>query len=235
MIKVDLTDVKRMEHDLKTFARKAYPFATKQTINSGAFAAQKTARQNIGIKFIERNKFTRQSIRVNQAKGLNVSRQAATVGSTADYMERQEFGGAKRKKGKHGVPLATSYSSGEGNAKPRRRLPRGPNKLQRLQLLRAKRRGANQKQKNLIAVKEAAKSSRKFVFLKMGDTKGIYKVIGGKRKPKVRKVHDLSNPVVSNAPNPWLKPAVDKTIPLMPGFYAAALRFQIKRNKIFRS
>jgi len=99
MIKINDDDLKQFESDLKTFAKRAYPFATKNTINRGAFEAQKLYRRNADDSMIHRNKFTRQSIQVEQARTLNVSRQAATVGSIAPYMEDQEFGKNIVKKG----------------------------------------------------------------------------------------------------------------------------------------
>ncbi len=111
MLSVDDKEIKRFERDLKTFASRAYPFATKATINTAAFETQKVARKRIRRIMTLRNKFTRQSIQVEQARGLNVNTQAAVVGSTQDYMETQEFGGTVRRRGKEGVPIKTSFSA----------------------------------------------------------------------------------------------------------------------------
>ena len=156
--------MKRLEDDLLRFKKKAYPFATKDTLNRAAFFAQDAARKIIDKKMIERNKFTRQSIRVNKATGLNIPRQHAIVGSTASYMEDQEFGGIKRTGGKEGVALSTSWSAGQGlNTQPRTRLARKPNKLRNIILKKRRRKGANRKQSNLIAIKQAASSGSKYV------------------------------------------------------------------------
>lgn len=235
MFGVDNRDIRELERDLKTFANRAYPYATRQTLNDTAFQAQRIAREDVRNDMVLRNRFTVQSIQVDQARTLAVSRQAATVGSIADYMEDQEFGATKAKKGSEGVAIATSYSAGQGqDAQPRTRLPRKPNKLANIQLQNTRRRGSSRKQRNLIAIKDAAASGNKFVFLDLGRRKGIFRVTGGKRNPKIRMVHDLSNQSVVIPKNPWLKPAFDESLRMLPAFYADALRFQLRRNGLFR-
>lgn len=235
MFGVDTRDIKEMERDLKTFARKAYPFATRKTVNDAAFQAQRIARADVREEMVNRNRFTVQSIQVEQTKTLQVSRQAAVVGSIADYMEDQEFGAVKTKTGKEGVSIATSYSAGQGdNAQPRTRLPRKPNRMANIQLQRRRKKGTSRKQQNLIAIKQAAETGRKYVFLDLGRTKGIFKVTGGKRRPKIKMVHDMSRQSVVIPKNPWLAPAFEETTRMIPAFYADALRFQLRRRGLFQ-
>lgn len=235
MFGVDTKNIKQMERDLKTFASKAYPFATRKTVNDAAFQAQRIARVDVKDNMTNRNRFTVQSIQVEQTKTLQVSRQAAVVGSIADYMEDQEFGAVKSKTGKEGVTIATSYSSGEGeNAQPRTRLPRKPNRMQSIALQKRRKKGSSRKQQNFIAIRQAAATGRKFVFLDLGRRKGIFRVTGGKRRPKIKMVHDMTKQSVVIPKNPWLKPAFDETTRMLPAFYADALRFQLRRRNIFR-
>lgn len=235
MFGVNNSDIRELERDLKTFASRAYPYATRKTINDAAFQAQRIARTDVRNDMVLRNRFTVQSIQVDQARTLAVSRQAATVGSIADYMGDQEFGATKTKTGKEGVAIATSYSAGQGqNAEPRTRLPRKPNKLANIQLRNKRRQGSSRKQRNLIAIKQAAEGGHKFVFLDLGRRKGIFRVTGGKRNPKIRMVHDLTRQSVVIPKNPWLKPAFDEAARMVPAFYADALRFQARRNGLFR-
>lgn len=235
MFGVDTKNIKQMERDLKTFASKAYPFATRKTVNDAAFQAQRIARVDVKDNMTNRNRFTVQSIQVEQTRTLQVSRQAAVVGSIADYMEDQEFGAVKSKTGKEGVTIATSYSSGEGeNAQPRTRLPRKPNRMQSIALQKRRKKGSSRKQQNFIAIRQAAATGRKFVFLDLGRRKGIFRVTGGKRRPKIKMVHDMTKQSVVIPKNPWLKPAFDETTRMLPAFYADALRFQLRRRNIFR-
>jgi hypothetical protein len=236
MFKIDDSDIKKLEADIKTFASRSLPFATKKTLNDAAFAAMKMSRADIKSNMVTRNSFTVSSVRVNQARTLNIGRQAATVGSTADYMEDQEFGATKQKKGKEGVNIPTSYSAGQGEgAGVRTRLPRKANKMAMINLGNKRIRAQSRKQQNLIAIQQAATTGRKFVFLELQRSKGIFKVVGGKRRPKIKMVHDLSRNSVIIPKNPWLKPAFDDAARMVPAFYADALRFQAKRNGLFTS
>lgn len=234
MFNVDTKEIKRLSRDLKTFAARAYPFATKNTLNTAAFKAQGFAKAGVRSSMVQRNRFTVQSIQVEQTRTLDVRRQAAIVGSIADYMADQEFGGLKTKTGKKGVAIATGYSAGQEGQQPRTRLPRKPNQLLAIQLKHRRRKGANRRQRNLIAVKDAAASGNKYVYLDLGRTEGIFRVIGGKRNPRVKMVHDLSRTSVRIPANPWLSPAIDKTEPLMPGIYGDSLRFQLRRLGLFK-
>lgn len=236
MFSIQDDQIKKLERDLKTFANQALPYATRKTLNDTAFQAQKIARADIRRKMITRNNFTMQSIRVNQARSPDVKRQSASVGSTADYMEDQEFGATKVKRGKEGVAIPTAWSAGQGeNAQPRTRLPRKPNRMASIQLQkRRKLKGSNRKQQNFVAVKQAAQSGRKYLFMDLGRRKGIFKVTGTQRRPKVKMVHDMTKPSVVIPKNPWLKPAFDESVGMLPAFYADALRFQLRRRGLFR-
>jgi len=235
MFFINTDDIKKLEGDLHHFARRAVPFATKKTLNDSAFAAMSIARTDIKRTLINRNRFTAQSIQVDPARTLNISRQSATVGSTADYMETQEFGGIKTKTRKEGVGITTSYASGEGeNAQPRSRLPRKANSMASIKLSKRRNKGNGRKQRNLVSIQQAASTGRKFVFLDLGKTQGIFKVIGGKRRPKIKMVRDMTRQSVVIPRNPWLRPAFDEALRMQPAFYADALRFQIRRGRLFR-
>lgn len=233
MITLDDKDLKRYENDLKIYKRRAFPFATKQTINSLAFKAQAISKQTIKKKMILKNRFSLQSIRVNQSKTLNVRRQESSIGSTLDYMEDQEFGVTKTKDGKKGVALATGYAAGQQGTTKRTRLPRRPNQIQNIKLSRKANKAKSRKQRNLILIKDASQSSRKFVYLNLGKTKGIFKVVGGKKKAKIKMVYNLSKQSVRIPKNPWLNPSIQETIPHGAGIYKKAIIFQLKRFNLF--
>jgi hypothetical protein len=235
MLTFDDRQIKRYEADLKTFAKRAFPFATKNTVNQAAFTAQRIGREGIKHDFILRNPHTVRSIQVEQTRTLNVRNQAATVGSIAPYMEQQEFGGTKVKRGKEGVPIPTSYSAGQGeNAQPRTRLPRRPNTLPNIRLSNRRTGRGSKKQRNFIAVKQAAQSGQKFVFMDLTRRRGIFRVLGGKRNPRVKMIWDLSSKTTQIPRRPWLAPAVRKTIPMIPQIYKNSLVYQLKRHNIFR-
>lgn len=234
MFVINSNDVRKLEDDLKTFASKSIPFATRKTLNDSAFAARAIAQADVRQSMVNRNKFTAQSIQVDMVKTLQVSRQEAIVGSIAGYMEDQEFGATKRKSGKEGVQIATSYSAGQGEGgRPRTRLPRKANSMAAIQLSKRRKKGGSRKQQNLVAIKQAAATGRKFVFLDLGKSKGIFKVTGGKRRPKIKMVHDMSRESVVVPKDPWLAPAFNEALRMQPAFYADALRFQARKHNLF--
>lgn len=233
MFKVDDSEVQQFESDLDKFAHRALPFATRATLNTLAFTTQKFGREEVRNKMVTRNQFTERSIQVDKATGLNMQSQEAVVGSTEEYMETQEFGGTKRKSGEKGVAIATTYSAGQGmSVQPRTRLPKRPNKLATIRLRHTSLRASSRRQRNLIAVKEAAKSGSKYVYLDLSRRQGIFKVVGGKRRPQVRMVHDMTRNSVRIPKNPWLSPATDRAVKMRDKIYGDALKFQLRKHHI---
>lgn len=235
MLSIDDDKIKQFESDLKTFAARAYPFATKSTLNSAAFEARSAMQGNIRRQMVTRNKFTEKSVRVETVRGLNVGRQFAIVGSIAPYMETQEFGGTKRKGGKTGTPIPTTAASGEGEGmRPRRRPVPRSRALGRISLRNNKIKAVSRKQKNFLKVKLTAKSGRKFVFLDLDKHPGIYRVTGGVRRPQVKLMWDMSKESVVIPRNPTLQPAVRRAERRLPKLYEEALVFQLKRQGLFK-
>lgn len=238
MFEIDNENIKKLESDLKNLKERAIPFATRKTLNDVAFKAQAIAKADIERDMILRNRYTQQSIRVERAKTLDIKRQSASIGSTADYLEMQEFGGIEQAKGK-GLVIPTSYAAGmsEG-AKPRTKLPRKPNQMRNIQLERKKRTAKSKKQRMVFTVQDAVESGKRIVYMDLGRTKGIFRVIGGKKGQargwpqgaKLKMLHDLSRQSVNIPANPWLKPAFEEAGRMLPAFYADALRFQLRRH-----
>ena len=226
MITVDFSDVRQLEKDLIFIKDRALPFATKATVNRAAFETQKLARSNIEKDMTNRNKFTVRSVQVDQARTLDIRKQEAIVGSIADYMETQEFGGSKTD-----PTIATGYSAGQQGARPRTRLPRRTNQVRniRLQGRKASSKGRTRGQQNFVAVRQAASKGQRYVYLKGNSYEGLFRVLGGKRKPRIKMVHDLSRKSVVIPRSPWLLPATNAVTPQLDSYYAAALRFQLKR------
>ena len=235
MFSIDDTQLKGLEQDLKNFAADAIPYAARNTVNGLAFASRRRSQETIRDKMVTRNRWTVGSVRVEQTRSLDVSRMGAVVGSTEDYMADQEFGATKTKKGSEGVAIPTSYSAGQAESmRPRTRLPRKPNKMQNI-TLRNRRNGAkSRRQHNMLAVQAAANSGNKYAFLDLGRRKGIFRVTGGKRNPRVKMVWDLSRQSVRIKPNPWLRPSVEDAYRKDAGdLWRSSLEFQAKRRRLF--
>lgn len=233
MFEIKDKQLRQMEKDLALFNARAMPYATRQTVNQLAWTTRHAWQGEIRERLVTRNKWTETSVRVQQTRTLDVRRQESVVGSTADYMARQEYGGTVTADGREGHPIATAYASGEGMAsQPRRRLPRKPNKMRNIHLSKARQRARSQKQKNFLAVREAAQSGRPYVWLDLGRRQGIFRVVGGRRNPRVRMVWDVSQRSVRTPRTPTLEPALHSVEPRMVPIYRKALRFQLKRHKI---
>lgn len=227
MITINTNDVKRFERELKRIKQNALPYAMRSAINSAAFETRKAAQNELAQRMTLRNKWTANSIRVDRAKGREG---VAKTGSIEDYLERQEFGGVSRPAKGDYKPIATSYAAGQGESvKPRTRLPRRPNRLSSISLNRGRRSGTNRKQRNKLAFIEARDAGEKFVYMDLGRTKGIFRIIGRGRNAKPKMVWDLSQKTTRTPRRPWLKPATDKAAPRMPELYAKALKFQLDR------
>lgn len=232
MIEADLTDWRDMENALALTVERAVPHATKAAINNAAFHAMGKAKGNIDREFTTRNTWTKKSVIVKKAMGLRIPDQEALVGSTQEYMLHQEEGKTIVGGGRHGKPIPTGYSAGQEGQRPRTRLPRPANRMQRINL-RRNRRGSTRKIRNMLAVQQAASRGNKYVFLNTGRKQFIAKVIG-KKNPKIKMVQDLSHRAVTIQPRPWFGPAVDHAVRRLPSFYREAFLFQLRRAGVIR-
>lgn len=233
-VEMDMEEVEELEKDLNRFAKNAQPHAVRFTLNGAAFDTMKAGREEVDKNMITRNKWTGRSIQAQKVTTMNMDRMQSSAGSVADYMKTQETGGTKTKKGKEGVTIATPESSGESTI-PRKKLARPSNRISRtrgIQLDRSKVRAKNRKQANIIKIKQAAKSGRKHVFLKLNRTKGIFRLKGGKRNPQIRLVQDMTRQSVRIPKNEWLAPATKTATQNIYPTYIKALKFQAKRNKM---
>ena len=217
MFSIDQSDIIEFEQQLQHISSRSIPFATKETVNRAVFKARQNAQGNIIADFTIRNPFTLSSIRVNLARGLDIRKQKASVGSVADYLEKQEFGTIKKSKKGSYVNIPTAYSAGQSGS--RTRLPRSANKMSKINL---RRRALN----SVVArIKIAKNSGEKFVYLDLGRKKGIFRILN----KKIMMVHDLSRRSVVVPKNPWLYPAVESAKTEMPDIYKKALQFQLRR------
>ena len=225
-ITANAAQVRQLEDKLERLNSRGILFAELETVNRAAFETQKDARRELGGRMTLRNAWSERSILVRKA---NRQTMEAATGSTQPYMETQEIGGREEATGKHGVAIPTSVASGEGRgANPRRKQVRRPNKVSNITLARNAR-SSNRKQRNAIAVKEAVRTGRRYIFLELQRRKGLFRVYGGKRKPRVEMIQDLSRKAIDIPKNPWLMPAANKQAQQLPRYYGDALARQLRR------
>lgn len=230
-IRFDSPDLIDLRNRLYEMARKGVPHAGRNALNRAAFATREQWQRQIYFDLTTRNAWTARSIQVDQARGLDVARMEATVGSAAPYMRTQEEGGVEQKQGKHGVAVPTPVASGEGRgARPRRRMVRGPNKLPNIQL--TARIGGTQKQRNAIAISGALRTGRRHVFLETENKKGLFRISGGKRRPKIDMVWDLTKPSVRIPATPTLQPALQAVQRRLPDILVRTLLEQLQRHRV---
>jgi hypothetical protein len=243
MIEFDDKNWVQLEKDLKTFREKAIPYAVAAYLNEMAFDTAANGRKIIQGRMILRNKYTLSSVRVNKATmSKNISQMKSAAGSTAGYMEKQEFGGNVGGKSGHSKPIPTTFASGEGSAGIRRKMPKKQNKMSNISLARKTVRATSKKQANFIRVQMAMKSGDKFVYIDTGRKKFIARINvvnlsknGASFKgASLRMVYDLTRRKISLRKNKWLEPATDQAVKNRDAIYAKALQYQINRQKIFQ-
>ena len=228
-------ELNRFHRALEDFSKKEFAIINGMALNQTAFEGMIKAKQTVERRFILRNKFALGSIRMQKVKGF--TNQFSEMGSIAPFMEDQEFGKTKTKTGKRGVDVPTRAASGESRgSSPRKRVMRRPLQRGRIRLYKRTIKTKNRKQWNAIVIKQAAKASgRKFVFLRLQRSPGIYMISGGKKNPKIDLIHDLSRKTVRIPKKKWLEPAVNNVRRKMPLFYEKAFRLRLKKNASLQS
>lgn len=200
---------------------KQLAFAQRNTVNALAFETRKNAQDNVRSNFTLRNKYTERSILVDRARRTT---DPAIVGSTADYMLTQEFGGRTE-----GPTLATAYSAGQTSQ--RTKLPRKANRMRNIRLPGQRVKAHSKRQRNMLAVKAAKANGDKFVYIDTGRKKFIARVVGTKRKPQIKMVQDMSRSSTPVPRTPWLEPATDRSLRKREAIWRDAMRYQLRRAR----
>lgn len=225
---VDTSELAHLEAALGQLSRRAIPYAARNTLNAAAFEGRRAWVGQVEKSFTLRNKWTARSLRVVKARGTTMRAMKATLGSVAPYMATQEEGGVLRRTGKHGVSIPTSVASGEGRgARPRRRLVRRPNRLPNIQLGGRGLSTMSKRQRNAVAISLAQRAGKKFVFLEMEKRRGIFRISGGKRRPRLDLVWDLTHPTVRIPESNTLERSLRSILPTLPRLQEKALLDQI--------
>lgn len=225
-IRVDVKDIDKYAKQLGKFAKTALPFAVRNGLNTMAFEGRKLWQGEMREQFILRNTWTTRRLLVVKASGNSVAAMKSIVGSPDDYLDKQEAGGVQL----GSVPTKVASGEGEGSG-PRKKLVRAPNKLSAISLPTRSRKGTR-KQRNAAAVRMAVAKGSKFVFLNLGKTKGLFKLKGGGRRPKVSMVWNTSKKRHVVRAHPTLGPAVQRLGLKADAIMANAMVEQLKRHKI---
>lgn len=232
-VKVDLADVERARDDLETFAKRALPYAVRNSLNTSAFEGRKEWTGQIKRSFILRNTFTTRSLRVVKARGTDLNDMASFLGSVAKFMGDQERGGVLRGRFGRSKPVPTAVAAGQApGARPRTKQVRRPNWLTTIRINRRLRtRAKSRGQLNLIKVRLAAKRGQRFALLDLGKRKGLVRITG-KKRITVRMVWDLSRRAVRVPAEPTLQRTLTALEPRLPLIHRDALVDQLRRHKV---
>ena len=217
-----MTQCKKLERILADMRAKAVPFAQRNTINDMAFDASRQAKAGIKSQFVNRSTWTQRSIRVERARTTS---DYAEVGSTEAYMLKQERGGTGEKYN------PTGNTTGESpRVRVRRKAVRPSMWINKLNATRGRGRFQTRAQANVAALKEAKASGQRFVVMdRGGGRRGLYRVLGTKKKPKSRLLYRLRNTPNVIKPKPWLAPATQQAQGKGPSYYFANMRKEIRR------
>lgn len=228
MIAIDLRKAGKLAKQLNKLRSKALPFATQRMLNHVAFDARRAWIEQVGKSgMVIRNKYTERSIRVDRARGRELSSMQSAVGSTAAYMAKQEFGGQERAKGKHGVPIPTSSAAGQAaKTRPRTRMVRRKNWLSAIRLVETV--PGSRLRRNAAAIRMARARTDGVAYLDLGKRKGLFRIPPGKRA-KPRMLYDLTRKTVRVAPRSMLAKALRAISPNVAFHARRAIVEELKR------
>lgn len=233
-ISVQIRGIDGMQRDLETLAKRSLPFAARETVNTLAFEGRKIWQEEIRGSLTLRNKFTERRVLVERARGLRMNDMEATLGHTEPYMALLEDG-RPQKAAKRFRPIPTEHAAGQAKgslAGGRKRAVRAANVITKLGSLKFKRSGRGRKADNARAVQTAIKTGKRLALLDMGRRKGIYRVMGSKRNPTIRKLYDLTRRVTPKPQVPTLARTLKRTLILGPSIAHGALLKQLRRSGI---
>lgn len=231
---VTLKGIDEMQRELETLAKRSLPFAARETVNGLAFVGREAWQEEMRATLTLRNRFTERRALVDRATTLRMSAMEARLGHTEPYMGLLERGGTEWA-AKRFRPIPTEAAAGlsKGSLRGgRKRAVRPAAVITRLGSLKVKGLGKlSRKARNARAVQGAIRSGRRLALLDLGRRKGVYRVMGGKRRPRIVKLYDLSRRRTPVPRTPTLERAVQRALARGPELAFAALARQLTRAR----
>jgi hypothetical protein len=229
MFTVKITGAKEMVADLKRMREKAIPYALKNALTTAAFETRSIWQREIRSTFVNRNTYTANSVRVEQA---STTKLVAKTGSIADYMDEQEEGATIKGSGKHKA-IPTAAAAGQAGGGKRTKLVRGRFYLGAIQVAHPALSGGR-RQQNAIAIAVARKKGQKVVLLnRPKGGKALFLMgAGTKRKLKTRMLWDVSRGSVKVKPEPTLERSIAQVKPKLEHMMQASFAQQMQRFSI---
>jgi len=233
MLLLDDRQIRKLATRLRSEAPQALKYAVRDTLNTAAFETRKHWQGQMQTTFTLRNRWIPGSIRVEKVSGLDVRTMESRVGSLFGPLKVQEDSGTIQGRGKEGYRRPTK------RAKPQGRVTRQAVRMARLSLTHPKLDVPNPSkskpiaQKIMVAARMARAAGYRYVFLELSEqSRGIYQLMGSKRRPKLRTIWDMRHGSVHIPKHATLEPAYKRTVRTMPRFGEAALLRQLKRRRL---
>lgn len=230
-VHLDTAEFKRDARRAFAIHAKAFPDAVRYTLNELAAQTYKAARKDLSKTFTLRNTWTARSLAYEKVGSSDVvETMESRVGSREAYMREQEEGVNRTAKGKHGEPIPTTFTSGEGEARTRRKRVMRKYYLNRLRVAQgmyaqAKRDAHDESQVLPLLIAMAKKKRKKVIFWQGRRKSGLF-LIDDKRLPML---YDLSERTITSKARPWLSEATARVAPRLRKLYGKALFYNLKK------
>lgn len=229
---VTIKGLKEMMAALDAISHRYVPAAARDTVNTLAWGTRAEWQSQIGKSLTTRNTFTVRRVLVEPARTLYLKKMAARVGHTEDYMAWLEEGQPERAaKRFRAVPTEVAAGQSPGSLRGGRKRPVRPSAIiTRLGDLAVKGgQHRSRKANNARAIRGAIRSGRRLALLDLGHGKGIYRIMGRRKKLRIVKLYDVSRRQTPVPRTPTLEPAFGVACTKAVGIMHEALTKQLSR------
>lgn len=221
-----LVGIEAMERTLQSMVTRLVPRAARDTVNGLAFAGREAWQDEMRQSLTLRNQFTERRALVERATTLRISAMEAVLGHTEPYMALLEEGKPEHASARF-RPIPTEIAAGqaEGSLRGGRKTRVRPGAvITRLGSLAVKGgQHRSRKANNARAIRGAIRSGKRLALLDFGERKGIYRIKGSKRKPRIVKLYDLTRRSTPMPRIPTLERAVARAAAQGPAIAVASL------------
>ncbi len=229
---VTLRGLKEMMRELDAISRRYVPAAARDTLNTLAWGTRTEWQHEMGKRLTLRNTFTQRRVLVEPCRTLYMKRMVARVGHTEPYVGWLEEGEPERAaKRFRAVPTEVAAGQAPGSLRGgRKRAVRPSAVITRLGDLAVKGgQHRSRKANNARAIRGAIRSGRRLALLDLGRGKGIYRVMGRRKRLRIVKLYDVSRRMTPVPRTPTLEPAFEVACGKAVGVMHEALTIQFKR------
>lgn len=242
IFEIDDRDVLRYENHVKGLRERSFAYAIRNTLNDAAFGTMRRSKRRIQDDFTVRDKrYSVGGVTVRRARGLDVDRMFSATGHIRPEMAMQETGGVARSKDGKTKSIPSTSAAGQGIKTHRNKKVRKANFLSKIHTdtsrlrSKARKRTSSKKQEAFVMTLMAKREGKKFLFLDFRWTakqgRGIFKIMGTKRRPKVRLMHSMKEKEVKVKSRPWLNPSAKDERVRIPFHFRKHVRKQIRLFK----